>query len=70
MELMNAFASAAVLAALTLSLSASAKPTSKKVVLAGVPWESSLDAAKPRAKKEGKPILHLQMFGRLDDSFC
>ena len=33
-------------------------------------WENSLQAAEARAQREHKPILHLQMFGRLDDALC
>jgi hypothetical protein len=40
------------------------------VTVAGVRWESSFAAAKARAKAEHKPILFLQMFGKLDDDFC
>ncbi|MGI8922623.1 MAG: hypothetical protein ACR2HJ_01055 [Fimbriimonadales bacterium] len=41
-----------------------------KVVLAGVTWESSLAESLVRANRENKPVLHLQMFGRLDDALC
>lgn len=34
-----------------------------------IPWESSFDAAKARAKLENKPILLLHVFGRLDQEF-
>ena len=30
-------------------------------------WETSFEAAKTRAQQEGKPIIALQLFGRLDD---
>lgn len=33
-------------------------------------WETSLDAALARARREGKPVLLLHMFGKLDDAFC
>lgn len=33
-------------------------------------WESNLDRARTRALREHKPILLLQMFGRLDEEFC
>jgi hypothetical protein len=39
-------------------------------MLAGVVWESSFAAAKARAEREGKPVLLLQLFGRLDEEFC
>jgi hypothetical protein len=37
--------------------------------LAQIPWETSLSAAQAKAKKEGKPILLLHLFGRLDQEF-
>lgn len=36
----------------------------------GVPWETSFASAKARAKREGKPILVLHLFGKLDDALC
>lgn len=45
-------------------------PEKPRVVLAGVTWENSLEAALARAAKENRPVLHLQMFGNLDDEFC
>ena len=36
----------------------------------GVKWETSLDAAKSRASKEGKPILFHQLVGDLDKEGC
>jgi hypothetical protein len=42
----------------------------KNVMVAGVAWDSSLGSAEARAKREHKPILLLQMFGRLDDALC
>jgi len=45
-------------------------PEKAKIVLAGVTWENSLEAALARSAKENKPVLHLQMFGNLDDEFC
>lgn len=41
-----------------------------KIVLEGVTWENSLEDALAQAKAENKPVLHLQMFGNLDDEFC
>jgi hypothetical protein len=38
--------------------------------IAGIHWEESLDAAKIRAAREGKPIFLLHLMGRLDDEFC
>jgi hypothetical protein len=34
-----------------------------------IPWESSLEAAKTRARLEHKPVLLLHVFGRLDQEF-
>ncbi len=36
----------------------------------GVRWEKSLDAAKARAAREGKPILFYQLVGDLDREGC
>ena len=36
----------------------------------GVRWESSFEAAKKRAAKEGKPILLYQLVGDLDKEGC
>jgi hypothetical protein len=36
----------------------------------GIRWEKSLDAAKLRAAKEGKPILFHQLVGDLDKEGC
>jgi len=36
----------------------------------GIRWEKSLDAAKARAAKEGKPILFHQLVGDLDKEGC
>lgn len=36
----------------------------------GIRWEKSLDAAKTRAAKEGKPILFHQLVGDLDKEGC
>lgn len=34
-----------------------------------IPWESSFESAKARARLEHKPILLLHVFGRLDQEF-
>lgn len=47
-----------------------AKPASPIVELAGATWHGSFDQALLVAKSEGKPVLHFQMFGRLDDAYC
>jgi ABC-type proline/glycine betaine transport system substrate-binding protein len=49
---------------------AESAPSIETVQVGDVAWVESLEAAMPIAKREGKPILHLQMFGRLDDDFC
>jgi hypothetical protein len=36
----------------------------------GIRWEKSLDAAKLRAAREGKPILFHQLVGDLDKDGC
>jgi hypothetical protein len=36
---------------------------------AGIPWETSLADAQIKAKEQGKPILLLHLFGRLDQEF-
>jgi hypothetical protein len=36
---------------------------------AAIPWETSLKAAQEKSKREGKPILLLHLFGRLDQEF-
>ena len=40
------------------------------VTLAGLTWLGSLNEAIAIAAQENKPVLHLQIFGRLDDAFC
>jgi hypothetical protein len=39
-------------------------------IAGGVKWEKSLDDAKRRAAKEGKPILLYQLVGDLDKEGC
>ena len=43
---------------------------SVNVEIAGATWHGSFDEAVERAMKEDKPVLHLQMFGKLDDAYC
>ncbi len=67
--------SALVVAAAVLGLSAPAraqavKQTEWKGYNRGVRWEKSLDDAKARAAKEGKPILLYQLVGDLDKEGC
>ncbi len=33
-------------------------------------WETSWDSALARAQREGKPILLLELFGKLDEKLC
>jgi hypothetical protein len=40
------------------------------VEIAGATWLGSFDEAVERAMSEDKPVLHLQMFGKLDDAYC
>lgn len=35
-----------------------------------VHWHASLDEAVAAARKSGKPVLHFQLLGRLDQEFC
>lgn len=37
---------------------------------AGVFWKRSLAEALPESEKTGKPVLLLQLFGKLDEEFC
>jgi hypothetical protein len=39
------------------------------VSISDIPWESSFESAKTRAKLENKLILLLHVFGRLDQEF-
>ena len=36
----------------------------------GIQWMASFAAAREKARKEGKPVLLLHLFGRLDEEFC
>lgn len=57
-------------AMLTTSADARSVPAPKTVTLAKASWLGSWDSAKREAARDGRPILHLQMFGELDDAFC
>ena len=35
-----------------------------------VPWRESFAAACAQSQRTGKPVLHFQMMGRLDERFC
>ena len=47
----------------------SAQPE-KKVLLGSATWLSDLPAAQACARETGKPILWLDMVGRLDETWC
>ncbi len=47
-----------------------AERTFANVELAGAVWHGSFSEAQKIAKQQDKPILHFQMFGRLDDAYC
>jgi hypothetical protein len=51
---------------------ASSQPSKlmKPVQIGGVEWQPSFERARARAMREGKPILQLHLFGRLDEEFC
>ena len=44
--------------------------TSEKSEKSEIAWETSLAKAQARAKKEGKPLFVLQLFGKLNDALC
>lgn len=48
---------------------ASAEPE-KTVTLGSATWFSDLSAVQARARETGKPILWLDMVGRLDETWC
>lgn len=52
-----------------LSLAA-ATVTPANVTLGGVGWQEGLAPALVQARELNRPVLHLQMMGRLDDAFC
>lgn len=58
---------ASVLAAAALVAFSFAGGGVKKTTVHGVGWYTSFEHAKAEAKKTGKPILFLSMFGRLDE---
>jgi hypothetical protein len=66
--------SAAIIALATSPAEAPTKAAPAKdygtVQLAGATWLGSFDEAVRQARESGRPILHLQMFGRLDDAYC
>jgi hypothetical protein len=44
--------------------------TFANVEVAGSVWHGLFSEAQRIAKEQDKPILHFQMFGRLDDAYC
>jgi hypothetical protein len=49
----------------------SAAPADNPSVRPGlVPWRESFAAACTESRRSGKPVLHFQMMGRLDERFC
>lgn len=53
-----------------LALASTAGSQDWKGYARGIRWEKSLDAAKARAAREGKPILFHQLVGDLDKDGC
>ena len=53
-----------------LAFVALATPTPAITDVAGVGWHNSFEDARQVSRATGKPILHLQMFGKLNDEFC
>jgi hypothetical protein len=49
---------------------AAAPPVPATTTIAGTRWHASFAAAQAEARRDGKPILLLQLFGRLDEEFC
>ncbi len=47
-----------------------AEPSASSPNNCGITWETSLKNAIARASREHKPILHLQLFGKLTDALC
>lgn len=45
-------------------------PTDMPVSSTAIYWEPTYAAAKRRAEREGKPLLLLHLFGKLDDALC
>ena len=45
-------------------------PRQATSAMGGITWEISFKSAIARASREHKPILHLQLFGKLNDALC
>jgi hypothetical protein len=54
------------IALLGLALTSPSLPASVDLSSTGIEWTEGIQAAMHR----GKPILHLQLLGRLDDAMC
>ena len=52
------------------ALSDSRPPVPAAAPASGIAWETSVDRAKEKARREDKPVLVLHLFGRLDEEFC
>ncbi len=59
---------ATVAASPATTLSSAASPAER--TQRRIHWETSLKAAMARARRTGKPLLLLHLFGRLDEEFC
>jgi hypothetical protein len=71
LSLGSLFGSALICSSIGPIARVSANPTGPApTIIAGVQWETSLTNAISRAKRERKPILHLQLFGKLNDALC
>jgi hypothetical protein len=65
---------------LTLRVAAEAAPlpgaiscrstTAQVAVEPGIAWETSLGAARAKARRTGKPLFLLHLFGKLSEPFC
>jgi hypothetical protein len=58
----------AALAAAAVAFGALPAPVVAKK--AGVAWERTPEAAHAKARRDGKPVLLLHLFGKLDEEFC
>lgn len=59
-----------MLAVLGLSQGPARAEPHQKVQLGSATWLASLEEAQARSKATGKPILWLDMVGRLDEKWC
>ncbi len=54
----------------TLAVRADQAPPPSTTRIAGVAWHASFDAACALARERNKPVLLLEMIGRLDQEHC